>query len=73
MFIKIGVVSAALLVGAQTSALDPPVERQRLTSAQILAYLETARSVPDHCVVVENHGSFCVYSGPGCPLFAPCL
>lgn len=72
MFIKIGAVTAALFLGAQTSGLEPPVESQRLTSAQITAYLEGARSVPDHCEVVENHGSFCVYSGPGCPLFAPC-
>lgn len=72
MIIKTSVAAAALFVGAQFSNFEVQPEKQKLSSAEIAAYLEANRSVPDHCVVVQNNGAFCVYSGPGCPLFAPC-
>lgn len=77
MFIKLGIAAAALAFGVQSSGLDAPVDGQKLTSAEITAYLDGtaldgAVANTDGCEVVANYGSFCVYSGPGCPLIAPC-
>ena len=77
MFVKLGIAAAALAFGVQSAGLEPPAEDRKLSSAEIMAYLdgstlEGTTFVGDHCEVVANYGSFCVYSGPGCPLIAPC-